>query len=101
MRIFRINENAQNQFAEFPEIAMDLNFGRSGSNFYLVISCTMAVRLDENTFTEPEDSFFLPEQNEKLSPDARTRSFMDWFSSRPLLAEQKERTDAFGGTHDK
>jgi hypothetical protein len=85
MRIFRIHENAQNQFAEIPEIAMDLNFGRSGSNFYLVISCTMAVRLDESTFTEPEASFFLPEQNENLSPDARTRSFMDWFRSRPVL----------------
>jgi hypothetical protein len=23
-----INENAQNQFADFPETAMDLNFGR-------------------------------------------------------------------------
>lgn len=64
---------------------MDLNFGHSGSNFYLVISCAMAVRLDENTFTEPEDSFFLPEPNEKLSPDVRTSSFMDWFSSRPVL----------------
>jgi hypothetical protein len=56
MRIFRIHENEQNQFAESPEIAMDLNFGRSGSNFYLVVSCRMAVLLDENTFAEPEDN---------------------------------------------
>ena len=38
MRIFRINETAQNQFAEIPEIVMDRNFSRSGSNFYRVIS---------------------------------------------------------------
>jgi hypothetical protein len=78
MRIFRIHENEQNQFAESPEIAMDLNFGRSGSNFYLVVSCRMAVLLDENTFAEPEDSYFQPSESDR---SARTKG--RGFSSRP------------------
>ena len=85
MRIFRINDNYQGEFADFPEIAMDLHFGRWGSNFYLIVSCRMVILLDENTFAEPESSFFLPDQNERLSTDAHTRSFMDWFLSRPIL----------------
>jgi hypothetical protein len=85
MRIFKIDDDDQDQFAELPEIAMDLNFGRSGSNFYLVISCRMAVLLNETTFTEPEDTFFLPGVNERLSPEARTRTFMDWFNDLPSL----------------
>ena len=45
----------------------------------------MAVRLDEDTFTEPEDSVLVPEPNEKLSPDARTSGFMNKFSSHLVL----------------
>jgi hypothetical protein len=86
MRIFRINEQEQNQFAELPEIAMDLNFGRSGSNFYLVVSCRMAVLLKEDSFIQPEDTFFLPAEIEKLSPEVRTRNFMEWFNDLPVLA---------------
>jgi hypothetical protein len=85
MRIFRIDENEQNQFAEHPEIAMDLNFGRSESNFCLVVSCCMAVLLDETTFTEPEDSFFPSAEPQNLSAESRTRAFMRWFDGLPSL----------------
>ena len=64
---------------------MDLNFGRSGSNFYLVVSCSMAVLLNETTFAEPEDTLFLPAATERLSPDVRTRNFMEWFNDLPSL----------------
>lgn len=32
MKVFQIENNDQEQFAELPEIAMDLNFGRLDSN---------------------------------------------------------------------
>jgi hypothetical protein len=80
MRIFRIDEYNQYQFAELPEIAMNLNFGRSGSNFYLVVSCSMAVFLDQTTFTEPETSFFPSDETPAASSDRRTRDFMQWFN---------------------
>jgi hypothetical protein len=76
MRILRINEDQQNQFAELPEIAMDLTFGQSDSNYYLVVSCAIAIPLDENTFTEPEGSFFFFGDTQTPS---QTRTFMNWF----------------------
>jgi hypothetical protein len=92
MRIFKIDEDDQSRFAEFPEIAMDLNFGRSGSNFYLVVSCRMAMLLDENTFTEPEDSYFQPPESQDFSSEARTRNFMAWFNNLPRLADMNTAT---------
>jgi len=85
MQIFKIDDDDQSQFAELPEIAMDLNFGRSGSNYYLVVSCRMAVLLNAETFTEPEDTFFLPDVNQRFSPEARRRDFMEWFNDLPSL----------------
>lgn len=85
VQIFRINEDNQKQFAGVPEIAMDLNFGRSGSIFYLVVSCSMAVVLDDTTFTVPAASFFTAEETAVPSPDARTRDFMQWFNGLPAL----------------
>lgn len=81
MRIFRINKDDQDQFAELPEVAMDMNFGQSGGNFYLVLTCAIAILLDENTFAEPEDSFF--EQTRLmhgLSGKLRTVAVLSWFN---------------------
>src|SRR5271168_1979556 len=86
MLIFKIDENEQDRFVELPEIAMDLNFGQSGSKFYLVVSCRMAVLLNENTFTEPEDSFFQPIGSQSFSSEGRTRNFMTWFNNLPRLS---------------
>lgn len=85
MRIFRINEDRQNQFAELPEIAMDLSFGQSDSNYFLVVSCAMAIPLEGNIFTEPEASFFLFGDTQNASRNAQTRTFMNWFRSRPVI----------------
>jgi hypothetical protein len=58
MQMFRIKEDDQGQFAEAPEIAMDLNFAQSNFSFYLVVSCRMAILLNESTFTAPEGDYF-------------------------------------------
>jgi hypothetical protein len=92
VQIFRIDEDDRNQFARVPEIAMDLTFGRSGSNFYLVMSCSMAVLLDETTFTVPEASFFTSAETAGLSPDVRTRDFMPWFNDLPALSDVRTAT---------
>ena len=60
MNLFRVDEQDQEQFAQFPEVAMDLNFGQLNSNYYLVRSCRLAILLDENTFADPEGQLFAP-----------------------------------------
>ena len=85
MEIFRINENEQSQFVRIPEVAMDLNFGQSTAKFYMVVSCRIAILLDENTFTESEDSYFRLPEGTNVPPEARTRDFMRWFDSLPLV----------------
>ena len=86
MQMFRIKEDDQGQFAEAPEVAMDLNFAQSNFSFYLVISCRMAILLNESTFTEPEGDYF---QQSKvwtnISVEERTANFMQWFNELPVL----------------
>ena len=84
MQIFRIDEDEQEQFAEIPEIVMDLNFGQSNLNFYLIVSCRMAILLNEDTFTEPESGYFpRPEGLGTSAP--RTDDFLQWFNALPAL----------------
>lgn len=84
MQVFRINENEQQQFAEAPEIAMDLNFGQSNFNYYLVVSCRMAILLHEKTFAEPE-SEYLRQCGLRSGAKEQTADFMEWFNSLPAL----------------
>jgi hypothetical protein len=60
MRFLRVKENDEERFAAATEIAMDLNLGRSdfGDDFYLIIGCRVAVLLNEETFVEPEGTYF-------------------------------------------
>jgi hypothetical protein len=65
---------------------MDLNFAQSNFSFYLVVSCRMAILLNESTFTEPEGNYF---QQTKvwtnISIEERTANFMQWFNALPVL----------------
>jgi len=86
MQIFRINENEQEQFAEAPEIAMDLNFGQSDASFYLVVSCRMAITLDADTFAQPESKYLQQRGSRRaISAEERTDDFLQWFNALPPL----------------
>jgi hypothetical protein len=81
MRIFRIGKNDQEQFGELPEVAMDMNFGQSGGDFYLVLTCAIAILLDENTFAESDGSLFERSKlMQGISGQERTENFLSWFN---------------------
>lgn len=69
-------------FANTPEAAMDLHFGRSveGNEFYLVIGCRVGLLLNEDTFTEAGNAHQYLENN--------------WL--KPGIPGEAPRVDAFG-----
>ena len=93
MNVFQIEEQDQTQFAELPEIAMDLNFGRVNSQYYLVRSCRLAILLDENTFTEPQGTLFAA-TDPNQSPQDQANYFQNWADNLPILTEIKTATPA-------
>jgi|HubBroStandDraft_1064217.scaffolds.fasta_scaffold19920_2 hypothetical protein len=86
MRIFRINKYDQEQFAELPEVAMDMNFGQAGGAFYLVLTCAIATLLDERTVAEPEDNIFRRTRlMQGISAEERTAALLSWVNELPPL----------------
>jgi hypothetical protein len=95
MRVFRIDKDGQEQFAQLPEVAMDMNFGQAGGDFYLVLTCAIAILLDENTFVESDSSFFRrtsPMQG--ISAEERTANLQNWFNELPRLRSAATATPA-------
>lgn len=93
MKVFRIQEQDQEQFAELSEFAMDINFGQVGSNYYLVQSCRLAILLEANTFAEAEEQLFAT-NDPNQPPQEFAKQFQSWADARPILSGIKTASPA-------
>jgi hypothetical protein len=88
MDIFKLKPTDQDQFASLPEIAMDCQFAKAEggmifpAEFYVVIGCAVAIRLNQSIFAEPYQGFLDQRWlNPIISAPERLTEFERWLKT--------------------
>ena len=94
MELVQLRGTDQTEFAEIPEIKMDLRLGRTSNNaFYLVVGCRVGVLLNESRFTDPQ-SGYLSESwlRPSITADEREAAFEEWPNGLPAAPPECAQT---------
>jgi hypothetical protein len=88
MDIFKIQD--EKLFASVPEIAMDCHFATTSeqvfvpSDWYVVVGCRVAIRLNKDIFTEPHGGLLeQPWLKPSVSSEERHDAFQTWLNALP------------------